>query len=623
MAKTTSYSMSGINPTTSLKEVLASFGYDENNMPAMWGDAVSGISSSNIIYGNNAPTKNTPANKNDFYYNTTTGILYICSNYEDIDTVTDLTGRVVVMNETISIPQENLTFDNLEYKQAGKDGEPYPYSSEYIGLQIGHRLDHAYETDWERWGFFYGTDDDTPIEYLATKTFADIWNQEMTNDEIELYRYDVYSKVGIYITGGTDADNESLVSYLKENGYVVGTGTTWVEVKPYPMTDKNFIVSGNSSGSAEYNTNGVTNLFVCQQNSGETREENYERITGQLARYSYANLVVGDSNELGDLTQSSSGSQCENIVCGRLNKLASHGSGKSSNLIVGALNNVYGAQQYCSVTVGYGNLVNTSASVCLGDRNKICVDSEEHMGIGTGGYGINIVGNDNVLTNSTSNQLVAGYGNTVNNAANVFGNSNSLIAGSTNLVVGNGNSAGQGSGILIGNSLTSSYGSSCVGTTISVSNGTLAYGRDITHFYNSSYVGGNHFLFGDRITVQKNGFNVVAVGRDIIAECPGVYIGDHLTAEVPSQGLPNAILIGRYNDIAGMKALPSSTKLVLADGTGENSDSHNLMYSDGDHNAHFSDCVFATNLPDAPSEAGTYTLQVVVDGSGNKTYSWV
>lgn len=636
MSKVTSYSISGINPTTSLKEVLASFGYDENNMPAMWGDAVSGISSSNIIYGNNAPTKNTPANKNDFYYNTTTGILYICSNYEDIDTVTDLTGRVVVMNETISIPQENLTFDNLEYKQAGKDGEPYPYSSEYFGLQIGHRLDHAYDTDLERWGFFYGTNDENPIEYSATKTFADIWNQEMTNDEIELYQYGAYSSVGIYITGGTDADNESLVAYLKDNGEVIGAGATWVEVKPYPMTNDNFVVSGNSSDNGKYYANGVANLLVCQQNDEETREENYERVTGQLARFSYSNLVVGAGNELGDLTNSSIGSMHDNIVVGEGNKLGPNGYSRYCNILLGRGNTVIGTDGYCGIVSGSMNNFNATGGICLGDNNNVCASQSSDVGSNYGGYGINVIGRNNTLSSTNYDYTVIGHNNTTAKSSYIFGYGNTNNSSGPEIIVGYGNSGGIGGDIIIGKNSSTLYGGFAIGNTVKVSNGSLGVGTYINKNVESlaSLPGGSHVLIGNEIALYEGASSCTAFGKNIDAGCTGAFFGESIvTRRQSGASNMNATFIGRYNEVVSVQEegetvkyfpsnIPSGITMLIADGTGENA-RHNLMYVDSTHNAHFSDCVFATNIPDAPSVAGNYTLQVVVDGSGNKTYSWV
>lgn len=635
MPKTTSYSISGINPTTSLKEVLASFGYDENNMPAMWGDAVSGISSSNIIYGTTDPTRTVIANKNDFYYNTVSNKLFICSSYEDVDSINNIVDRTIVMNPTITLPVPNATFDGLEYKVANGDGYIREYYSMYTGLQIGTRTDDNWGTPVTMNGFFWGTEDENPIDYKSYKTVGDIYSYTKTGNEMELDGYGPDNPIGIHIYGGIDTTNEDLIQYMKENGTILGSGSTWVEVRASRCTNNNFVVSGSSDDSYTV-TGGTANLFVNLRGTHTTDDEELTDVGSQLAKFSYENVVVGGNNELGDLTNSSSGSMSENIVVGRGNKLGPNGSSRYCNLVLGRGNTVMGTDGYCGIVSGSMNNFNATGGICLGDNNNVCASQSSDVGSNYGGYGINVIGRNNTLSSATYDYTVIGHNNTTAKSSYIFGYGNINNSSGPEIIVGYGNSGGIGGDIIIGKNSSTLYGGFAIGSTVKVSNGSLGVGTYINKNAESlaSLPGGSHVLIGNEIALYEGASSCTAFGKNIDAGCTGAFFGESIvTRRQSGADNMNATFIGRYNEVVSVQEagetvkyfpsnIPSGITMLIADGTSENA-RHNLMYVDSTHNAHFSDCVFATNIPDAPSVAGTYKLQVVVDGSGNKTYSWV
>lgn len=209
-----------------------------------------------------------------------------------------------------------------------------------------------------------------------------------------------------------------------------------------------------------------------------------------------------------------------------------------------------------------------------------------------------VLGNWNNLGNA---KLVVGSNNTgVVGAGTIFGcNNTTQYVATASYIIGQNNSVTYGGGNAYGHENNLQGGASCYGSYNTLGSGSHAHGNN-----NTVNGGGGHTIIGSYNTASSGG--CVLIGYGLITGS--------------SAGGP--VIMGKYNEAP----IHGGIGLVLGDGT--NSTPHTLMYADYNHNANFSNNVFATNLPDAPNTAGTYTLQCVVtvdpDTSAvSKSYSWV
>ena len=191
------------------------------------------------------------------------------------------------------------------------------------------------------------------------------------------------------------------------------------------------------------------------------------------------------------------------------------------------------------------------------------------------------------------------------------------------------NSVGQNSVILVSGQ---AYGRNAIclnSGTVSGENG-LAWGRNTTVAQNAQ----NGMALGDSVMVS--GSHSKGIGRSITMQAnvgDRIYIGtmlnDGLIANAPK------FMRGQYNRYPTSND-PSYLDL-LANGTADNArsnaeatDMSGNKYLAGDIYVNVTDwanpqanSIKLANIPAPPTTAGTYSLQVVVDASGNPTYSWI
>lgn len=425
------------------------------------------------------------------------------------------------------------------------------------------------------------------------------------------YGNDVYGSNGggaTLVVGGSNGFNAYAGCCIGSGNNVNATpfeGETWY-ANGY---SKNVIGSYNNVGAGGNNTTSIlgnaNTVNVESVVAGINNTINsYAGAVGGIVpvlgdtntvKYCTTGAIVGCYNTIGDDSALQNAVLTVHSTTGRGNNITSrltNVSGKVNNLGVdsyvvdGSFNTVIGSE----TVVGHNNSA-TQMSTVIGNYNTVA-----------SGY---------TMTDPTDSTKARYTGLCI-------GDWNTSNYGASDFIIGRNNVASGGSSQIIGDGVTSGGGSSAIGYNIKVDSGSFALGRDITH---NAYGGGCVYI-GRGIEACSSsvilGSNIKAGYMDGVTPVMGrggIYVGSNIT--VTGTGY-NVTVLGTYNE----DTLGPNDIFVLADGTGSSA-KHNLMVGDSDHNVTFSNNVYAENIPDAPSEAGTYTLQVVVDGSGNKTYSWV
>lgn len=256
-----------------------------------------------------------------------------------------------------------------------------------------------------------------------------------------------------------------------------------------------------------------------------------------------------------------------------------------AGILIGSANQIEG----CEMVLGnWNNLGN--AKLVVGSNNTTSNNSGDN-------YHATVFGCNNTLT--TAELIVGSRNNCQNGVGTVFGCDNTVTGmNSTGYIIGRNNTASYGAGNIYGSDNSVQGGGSCYGNNNIVQWGSFVLGNN-----NSTIGGGGHLIIGTNNTTDSGGCTLI-----------GCYLTTGSNAGSP-------VIIGKNNE----PPTYGGVQLILGDG-GSESQRNTLMYSDFDHNAHFSNNVFATNLPDAPNTAGTYTLQctvTVVDNVVTKTYGWV
>ena len=745
MSKTTSYSISGINPATQEVETLLEVGYD-NNQPSMWGNAYNGgggSGSSTTIETRN-PTTSDVGSVGDYWYNKNTNTMYICTSADPVSGITNLTGRIVTFNDSIFVPDEDVEY-SVTYKKEGQ------WETTYEKLLIGSMSAQLGPTTVYAYGLFYDSDGYSFDNQFITGSSLDAENYTDVSGS--------YNKT-VEIISGSDASNQGFVDYIKENATILNSGYIWSEVSKdkmktlNPVTDGNVVIGFTSSGGGQQyiNAGGTTNLLIAENNDIDPAD--------YIQRYSYENVLVGTyGNKIGTPdTTTSSASLYNNVIVGQNNHVGTQSNSSTyGNLVVGYGNDVYGSSGFgASIIVGTGNGFNANAGCCFGRGNNVNGVAFEEWG-GTGGYSKNVIGSFNTINAGSNNtttvvgnsntadteSVILGINNTVNSYTNpvggivsilgdtnttkyctagsivgyyntvgdnteqqgdaltvhsligrgntvtslgttssgktntlgvdsyavdgsfntiagsetvighnniaslmstVVGNYNNLFCGRTkddpsesdkfrliglcigdwntsasggsDFIIGRNNTAGSGSYQIMGDNVNCQGGSAAIGYNIVINSGSFAMGSSISH---SS--GGGCTYIGKNIESRSSS---VIIGADIkagymdgstpVSGRSGTYVGSNLSGSGSGY---NVTIMGTYNS----DDLTAEDIFVLADGS--YSARHNLMVGDYNHNVTFSNNVYAENIPASPSVEGTYTLQCVVDGSGNKTYSWV
>ena len=164
-------------------------------------------------------------------------------------------------------------------------------------------------------------------------------------------------------------------------------------------------------------------------------------------------------------------------------------------------------------------------------------------------------------------------------------------------------------------------GSVALGTTVGVYNNTTGIDAISNSSLGCSCRAGISLGYQTSVSAGKEGnpnrsYGAFAIGRS--ASSVGQSGCGALGYGVTSRGL-GQIALGSYNiedTTAGYQSNdPGKYLLIVGNGTDANSRSNALTVDwDG--------ILECTNIPAAPTTAGTYTLQCVVDAQGNKTFSW-
>lgn len=328
-------------------------------------------------------------------------------------------------------------------------------------------------------------------------------------------------------------------------------------------------VKGMSTVIGEYNQCNLNNDYYLW----------WGRLPGQDSNYPYhvfrAGIVIGSANKA---------ETCGNII-------GFYNNASNTANIFGDGNNATNTANI----LGDGNNA-TGAKLVIGDNNTTSNNSGDT-------YHATVFGCNNTLT--TAELIVGSRNNCQNGVGTVFGCDNTVTGmSSVGYIIGRNNTASYGAGNIYGSNNSVQGGGSCYGNDNTVQWGSFVLGNN-----NSTIGGGGHLIIGTNNTTNSGG-------------C--VLIGRYLTTGSSAGG---PVILGQYNE----PPTYGGVQLILGDGRSGPQETpdinrNTLMYSDFDHNAHFSNNVFATNLPDAPNTAGTYTLQctvTVVDNVVTKSYSWV
>lgn len=574
MPKVTSYSISGVNPTSGDVETLVEVGYDNGNA-SMWGDAIESIS---------------PTDKLDKLNPVTDGNLIV--GYTDAGGGSQYGTNGGTSNIII---QENPNID------AGQILAKYSYQNIVCGGSnvIGNLSSEGNHSSIYN-NIIFGSSN------TLGSTGKGLYDNFIFGDSNSVYGADGY---GLLVGGCGNTFNAN-------SGACLGSGNSRTSTSGYCV---NIIGRGNTLTESDYDFSvvGSYNTLSCGTHilgrSNTVYSDGiglWSSVVGEqntLNQYLQSDIIAGSRNVIGDTTSSQDGSITVWGVIGSENAIVRRPTASESKL------NTLGIDNY--ITAGTHNTINGS-EVVVGHHN-----TASQMSTVIGNY--NTAEGGTTVTDSSSP-------NYFRYSAIIVGDRNNAPYGSSNFIFGTDNTAGGGAGLIIGRNNNVSGGSSAIGENILIQYGSYALGKNI-----SLTGGGGCTLIGNSVNtnVTANCFgNTIDVGylKDVeVSEqypegkqqmygLPGTYLGNNLkTGTADASWSSFVTVIGSYNDTE----IDTGSTFVLADG--KSSARHNLMYTDSSHNAHFSDSVFATNLPDAPSSAGTYTLKCVVDESGNKTYSWV
>lgn len=161
--------------------------------------------------GTTAPDASIVANVGDFYYNTTNGDLYVCSEYiSPTVTITDLTGYTFTFNN--SIPFETLNAIRNTYNINSQ----FPASSYPTWNQTKINID-----------YYNGM---TGIIVINFNGQSNVTAYKSNNNPQWVSQYQK-----IKFTGGTDATNSTFVNFVLNNATLDGVGSTWEHIYTLPV----------------------------------------------------------------------------------------------------------------------------------------------------------------------------------------------------------------------------------------------------------------------------------------------------------------------------------------------------------------------------------------------------
>lgn len=197
--------------------------------------------------GTTAPDASIVANVGDFYYNTTNGDLYVCSEYiSPTVTITDLTGYTFVFNN--SIP-----FDTLDaIRNSYNINSQFPASSSPTWNQTKIYID-----------YYNG------MTGVIVINFGGQFNVTAYKSNNNPQWVSQYQK--IKFTGGTDATNSTFVNFVLNNATLDGVGSSWKLIKILPdATKTHSLLQANDSLEWEehkglldlYDNNGSSNAMI-------------------------------------------------------------------------------------------------------------------------------------------------------------------------------------------------------------------------------------------------------------------------------------------------------------------------------------------------------------------------
>lgn len=542
MSKVTSYSISGVNPTTQEVETLLEVGYDNGNA-SMWGDAVDGIQidlTNPVTNGNLVVGRDT----SDDYYSQAGGTSNV---------VVDASGSATDVGSHIA----KYSYENIMVGTEGNHIGPND------GLNSGSYRNNAIVGQYNN---ISSTFDHSCYGNIVVGSSNSIAGSSGFGATAVFGESNIVNTYGGFVSG---YGNKLCATQPSDIGQNRGRYCTSVIGKYNVCSDNEtdvFIILGQS------NTAYVGGNIIGDNNTvrGGTNTKIFTAGNYNTYRYVSTNSVIGSSNTLGDAESSVIGNVDIKSVLGNNNTITSNALTVSEKTPTLGLNNYLTAGDYNTVS---------GSEIVVGHHN-----SATNMSFVFGNYNDVSCGSDSDPSDNTKIRLIG----------SVVGNNN-IIANSNALVIGNDNNVNYGGYLAIGNSNTITSGSKAFGNDNTLINGSNAFG-----FSNLVNGGGSHLLIGESNTASSGG--CILIGR-------GLKTGS---------GAGSPVILGKYN----AEPINGGIVLLLGDGSGDGQ-RNTLLYSDYKHDTYFSNCVFATNLPDAPSTAGTYTLQCVVDGSGNKTYSWV